>query len=466
VGEYLFVSPSTLHEFVQHRLSPTGAIYRELKRKHFLLDSASEGALELLAAKYRTKKSFLRGFTGLHIFVVTLRCEHSCPYCQVSRVSADRTRYDMSPETAHKAIDVMFRSPSPDLKVEFQGGEPLLNFELIQFIVEAVEARNRKERRDIQFVVATNLALLTDEMLEFFRKFRVFLSTSLDGPESLHNANRPRPGNDSYKLTVDGIRRARAALGEDTVAALMTTTRRSLAYPREIVNEYVTQGFRSIFLRPLSPFGFAAKTGQSIGYSMNEFVCFYEAALGHILDLNGQGVDVRETYAQLILTKILTPFATRYVDLQSPAGTGISVAVYNYDADVYASDEARMLAEMGDCSFRLGNLHRQSYEELFGGRLLRSVIANSCVESLPGCCDCPYQVYCGSDPVFNYATHGDVVGHRPTSDVCTKNMAIITLLLRLLEEGDSETTKILRSWVWSKRTNQEVESVRSGAHES
>ena len=53
-----------------------------------------------------------------------------------------------------------------------------------------------------------------------------------------------------------------------------------------------------------------------------------------------------------------------YVDLTSPAGIGIGALVYNYDGDVYASDEGRMLAEMGDTTFRLGNLHRDSYEEI------------------------------------------------------------------------------------------------------
>ena len=65
----------------------------------------------------------------------------------------------------------------------------------------------------------------------------------------------------------------------------------------------------------------------------------------------GQGTPFLETYAQLLLTKILTPYPTGYVDLQSPAGAGIGVAVYNYDGDVYVSDEARMLAEMGDRIF-------------------------------------------------------------------------------------------------------------------
>ena len=81
--------------------------------------------------------AFLREPTPLHIFVVTLRCEHSCPYCQVSRRSADKALYDMSEDTARRALDVAMSSPPPAIKIEFQGGEPLLNFGLIKSIVAA-----------------------------------------------------------------------------------------------------------------------------------------------------------------------------------------------------------------------------------------------------------------------------------------------------------------------------------------
>ena len=142
-------------------------------------------ALDLLATKYRSKHSRLADFTGLHIFVVTLRCDHSCPYCQVSRVSSDRAAYDMSRDTAQKAIDLMFRSPSPYLKVEFQGGESLLNFDLIREIVIETERRNMSESRDIAFVIATNLSPITDEMLSFAKAHHICISTSLEGPRDL-----------------------------------------------------------------------------------------------------------------------------------------------------------------------------------------------------------------------------------------------------------------------------------------
>ena len=59
-----------------------------------------------------------------------------------------------------------------------------------------------------------------------------------------------------------------------------------------------------------------------------------------------------EQYSAIVLKKMLTNDDPGYVDLTSPAGIGIGAIVYNYDGDVYASDEGRMLAEMGDRTFR------------------------------------------------------------------------------------------------------------------
>src|SRR5262245_31770078 len=75
VGEWAFLPASDFQEFVQGHLSRSSQAYSELKAKHLLADSPSTLSLQLLATKYRTKKSFLDGFTRLHIFVVTLRCD-------------------------------------------------------------------------------------------------------------------------------------------------------------------------------------------------------------------------------------------------------------------------------------------------------------------------------------------------------------------------------------------------------
>ena len=444
-GESVFLDAATFVRLCRCEVGRDSPVYGELKGKHFLRDSGSTVPLELLALKYRTKKSFLDGFTRLHLFVVTLRCDHSCPYCQVSRVTQDRTRFDMSEAIGRRAVDLMFGSPSPALKMEFQGGEPLLNFDLIRSLIEYATYRNRAEGRTLEFVVATNLALLTDDMLAYFADYPLCLSTSLDGPAFLHNANRPRPGHDSHAVMERNLNRARQVLGPDRIAAIMTTTAKSLEHPQAIVDEYVRLGFEGIFLRNISPYGFAVKSLAAKRYETARFLEFYKTALAHIVELNRQGTSIVEIYAQILLRKILTPFSSGYVDLQSPSGLGIGAVLYNYDGGIYASDEGRMLAEMGDKSFRLGEV-TQPYREVFGGRLLRSLVEGSCHETMPGCSECAFAPFCGTDPVFHWATQGDPIGHRPTSAFCAKNMGIITHLFNLMRGGDVFVRDLLVRW--------------------
>jgi sulfatase maturation enzyme AslB (radical SAM superfamily) len=105
-----------------------------------------------------------------------------------------------------------------------------------------------------------------------------------------------------------------------------------------------------------------------------------------------------------------------------------------------------MLAEMGDQTFCLGDVHHHSYEQLFlESNLLPTVLA-TVSEGLPGCSDCGLSPYCGTDPVYNHATQKDFIGHRPTSSFCKRNMAIIKHLFEILEEN-SDRTQVLRSWV-------------------
>src|SRR3546814_3625983 len=99
-----------------------------------------------------------------------------------------------------------------------------------------------------------------------------------------------------------------------------------------------------------------------------------------------------------------------YVDLTSPAGSGIGAIVYNYDGAVYASDEARMLAEMGDMKFKLGQLNQNSYEEIFLSPNLLDPLEDSFALSAPMCNDCAYEPFCGADPVFHYGMHKAYVG--------------------------------------------------------
>src|ERR1035437_2612950 len=222
-GEFLVVPHEVLHQFVSKRLPMDSGYYLSLKSQHFLGDADSSICLELLAAKYRTKQMPLSEFTSLHMFVPTLRCNNRCVYCQASRQGPTKPGYDMKWEDAEKAINFMFRSPARSLKVEFQGGEPLLAFPLIKQIVGRVEEINKTAVRNVEFVICSNLSLVSDEVLGFCGAHNIYFSTSLDGPRALHNANRPSTDFDSYERTIAGIARVQDTLGADKVSALATT---------------------------------------------------------------------------------------------------------------------------------------------------------------------------------------------------------------------------------------------------
>ncbi|MDC0685722.1 His-Xaa-Ser system radical SAM maturase HxsB [Sorangium atrum] len=445
VGEYVRLERDELVAFVERRLAKDTNAYRTLKSRHFLYEDDSSVAFDLLALKYRSRVDRIAEFTGLHIFVVTLRCDHSCQYCQVSRQSEDVTQYDMTEAHADKALDLVFRSPSERIKIEFQGGEPLLNFPLVCRIVERAQELNQRHRRDLQFVITSNLSRLSDDVLSFCHEHGVYLSTSLDGPADLHDSQRPTRGGGSYQKTIDGIHRAREVLGPDRVSALMTTTPRSLHRVHEIIDEYVRLGFHGIFLRSLSPYGFATRSLVK-RYGVEDWLDFYKRGLSHILRINAGGYLLREDYTTILLQKIFSPLGSAYVDLQSPAGIGIGALVYNYDGAVYASDEGRMLAEMGDQTFRLGHVDQEDYEALMTSEALLSSLSDTMLEGSPMCADCPFLPYCGADPVFHRATQGDAVGHKAFSSFCAKQMGVLRHLIGLLET-DAEARDILLRWV-------------------
>lgn len=433
-GDHIIVDRSSLTDLLEKKLSQDTRLFKDLRSKHFLYDKHTHSSPTLLALKLKTRYRHLQTFTQLHMFVVSLRCEHSCPYCQVSRQSDDKIAYDMSEEVALKSIELALQSPSRDIKIEFQGGEPLLNFPMIKFIV--AEAKKQNTQKNLSFVIATNLAVLTDEILDFCKRHDIAISTSLDGPQEIHNKNRPRPGNNSYEKTISGIHRVREKLGIQKISALMTTTYDSLPNVKAIIDTYVRLEFPGIFLRPLSPYGFAIKTKRYEKYGLNEWLNFYFEGLDYIVELNRNGVKFREFYTSVLAKKILSLDDPGYIDLRSPAGLGIAGVIYNYDGKVFASDEGRMLFEMGDDCFHIGNVLSDTYEDIFLNENLIEALEDSFTLSVPMCSDCALEPFCGSDPTFHYATQGDYIGKKPLSEFCSRHMKIIPALIMRMEKDE------------------------------
>lgn len=443
VGDFLITQKGTAKRIVNKRISKDENLFQDLLSNYFISITPITKLIDVYAARLHTKKAFLDDFTALHIFVLTLRCNQNCIYCQASSQKESVCEKDMKQTDLKNAIDLMFKSPAPHLTMEFQGGEPTLVPELVRFAVKYAEDLNQTNKRKITYVLCTNCVNITDELFELCKQYNILISTSLDGPSVLHNHNRGKLN--SFEKVTAGIEKARSVLGFEKVSALMTTSKDALNYYKEIIDTYVQLNFHSIFLRGLNPYGFALN-GINWDEYTELFIAFYKQSLEYIIELNQQGTFFVEEFTTLLLRKMLTPFPIGFVDLQSPSGIINGVIVYNYDGYVYASDESRMLAENNDYTFRLGKVS-DKYEDIFYGAKAQNISKIWATEYIAGCSDCAYRSYCGADPVRNYSTQGDMYGNRPTSMFCKKNKAIIDYLFMLISEREKEVLPVFKSWI-------------------
>lgn len=450
LGDWVFVKKDDLAAMYKGEVAEGSALYERLASRNFVkarVDVAKE------ADRMARKKRFLDYGPNLHVMVVTLRCNESCVYCHASRADMDAVHTDMTKEVAEKAVELALQSTSPSITIEFQGGEPLVNFDGVKHIVETARQKNRAYGKQLEFTMVSNLALMTDDKLAWLVDNKVQICTSIDGPEALHNKQRILAGGNAYREAtkwIEKINKAYENLGLDPVLyhveALLTTTRGLLPYPKEVVDTYVDLGCRALFIRPVDPFGWAQRTAKTVEYPRSEYLDFYRAATDYVLELNKKGVQVLERYGAIFLTKILGDEEPNFLDVRNPGGAAIGQIAYSYDGKIFTSDEGRMVHQMGDSFFQLGTVFDTTYRQLMTHPTTRALTLASNLDAQPDCVSCTYNPYCGVVPEHSYRTQGSIFGRMRESQLCAVHKGIQDYLFGKLRDDDPATVEILRRW--------------------
>jgi len=382
-----------LHSF---NVEPKTALFNRLKANNLIVTNSN---IEKFADNYRKLHAGLFYDTGLHIAVVTDKCNFSCSYCQADKRG---TKKDMDLWVATKVLSCLFSASNPNVRLEFQGGEPLLNWQTVKFLVYNSRRQNKLEKKNLAISLVTNLSLLDRKKMKFLIDHDVEFCTSLDGPQDIHDQNRVfknnSPTHSLITKKIDEIREEYKKRGiKKAVGALPTITRQVLHDPKLLINEYVRLGFNSIHLRELSRMGQGAKNWEKIGYSAEEFNTFWKKALDYILELNYKGIQIREEMSTFILKKVLKKTDPLYVDLDSPCGAARSQLAYAPNGDAYTCDEARMI---GNDIFKLGNILKDKYQALMKSENL----FYTCQASLMNLWDynSAFSCWSGTCPVMNF----------------------------------------------------------------
>lgn len=418
----------------------------ELETKGFINTSVGKDKHFLQAAELRLANKFSKNtqLPSLIMIVPTLRCDHDCLYCQVSRAPLQSIHHDLklSPKNLANAIN---KIAAVNFKLEIQGGEPMLRPDFIQDLVCEL-----RKLRGASFSIVITTALgpnLSVDFLDWAVIENVEFSVSFDGIPSVHRKIRKSKLFDSFDRMEQQLLRLSAAGLRERVGFVHTISKETITLGVDaIIDSCRNLGISRLYSRPLADYGFAVSTKKNIGYSRKDLDVFYANYLDRIIDCFHSGENFFDYAFGVHLKNLYQPEKNCHVDIQSPAGYGLSACVINYDGHIFGSDEARMLYESTKNSLLpIGVVHDKDI-------LINPIqphinlLSSSFSEISPHCETCAYMPFCGSDPIHHLAAQGDFVGSKPNSEFCKQTMIISDLLIKRIGQGNI-TDEMVVQWL-------------------
>jgi len=372
------------------------------------------------------------------ILVPTLRCNLSCSYCQVSRAPVDQPKFDWTEETLGHVLALLTGLETDHIKIEFQGGEPTLRLDLVEAVIRAADRFVTK-----QFVICTNLADLSDDLMALLENPDVLLSTSLDGLEALHT--RQRTSSDA--ATSQFLANAETVIdrfGAGKLSALPTIDPAHPPEPDELIEAYLKLQQTEIFLRPINYQGFARKRFAEARDAQALWWDYYERFVRRMIMRNyeDRSVVFCETYLSLCLSRIFQVGHDRHVDLRNPNPVGVDYVVIDYDGKVYPTDEARMLSRSGVVDLAIGDV--ASGWDTPTRALLDRYSTNI---GDPACDRCAYQPFCGRDLIDDLSRYGTIDKPRHETFFCQKHQWMFDFCMRLIYDADPAVRYSLAKWM-------------------
>ena len=176
---------------------------RELEKAGKLF---SEDEFENLAFNYKNNSKVIKALC-LHI---AHSCNLNCSYCFAGQGKYQGASALMSFETGKRAFDFLIENSGTrrNLEVDFFGGEPLMNFEVVKQLVTYARSIEKEKGKNFRFTLTTNGVLIDDDVIEFANKEMSNVVLSLDGRKEVHDRFRvDYAGNGSYDKILPKFRR-------------------------------------------------------------------------------------------------------------------------------------------------------------------------------------------------------------------------------------------------------------------
>ena len=180
-------------------------------------------------------------------------CNLACRYCFAEEGEYHGRRAMMSYEVGKKALDFLIANSGSrrNLEVDFFGGEPLMNWQVVKDLVAYGREQEKKFNKHFRFTVTTNGVLLNDEIQDFINKEMDNVVLSLDGRKEINDKMRPfRNGKGSYDLIVPKFQKLADSRNQERYYIRGTFTRNNLDFSNDILH-YADLGFKQMSIEPV-----------------------------------------------------------------------------------------------------------------------------------------------------------------------------------------------------------------------
>lgn len=321
-------------------------------------------------------------------------CNLRCRYCFASTGDFGKGRKLMSFETAKNAVDLLIEKSAgrENLEVDFFGGEPLMNFDIVKKVVEYARSREKEYNKNFRFTITTNGLLLDDEKIDFINREMYNVVLSVDGRKSVNDRMRVRAdGTGCYDDIVPAFRKLVEKRNGGEYYVRGTFTKYNLDFSDDVFSLY-DAGFDQISIEPVigDPDEDYAVTEKELPAVFAE----YERLANRMLAAEKEGKKLNFFHFMIDLDG--GPCAIKRL---RGCGCGNDYIAVTPDGDIYPCHQF-----VGVDEYKMGNVDDGTFNED-----MKKDFAKTHIYAKPDCQKCWAKFYCsGGCNANNHRFTGDM----------------------------------------------------------
>ena len=349
-------------------------------------------------------------------------CQLRCKYCFASTGDFGKGRKLMSFETGKHAIDFLLENSGdrPNLELDFFGGGPLMNFNVVKQVVEYARSREKEYNKKFRFTITTNGLLLDDEKIEFINREMSNVVLSIDGRKEVNDYFRVLPnGQGCYDMILPKYQKLVAGRGDKEYYVRGTFTNKNLDFSNDVfaLNE---AGFDQISVEPV--------VGDDDIYALTEkdlpaVFAEYEKLALKLLENEKNGKKFNFFHFMLDLDQ--GPCAIKRL---RGCGCGNDYVAITPDGDIFPCHQF-----VGIDEYKMGNIDEGTFNQE-----MKADFAKAHVYSKPDCRECWAKFYCsGGCNANNYQYMGDIRTAHKISCQLEKKRLECAIMMKAVKMADT-----------------------------